>query len=294
MGSAVANATDNGIEARLTRSERLAPAERRVAERLIELGPEGALLSAAALAAQLGTSDATVVRTAKALGYRGLADLRRAMATQGADPPLRERLRRTLEHASPEELLPAAIDRHLGALDALSRDVSPEQFQAAVAVIAECKRVVWRGVGPSAHLASYAEVLSRRIGKPSTALVHTGTSFADELLTLAPGDAIIVFAYGRLQSHVRVLIERAAELKLPVVLVTDTIDRKLDKGVHTTLRCGRGTPGLFASHGVTLVVIEALVLAVAATDRSESDAALTTLNDLRAALAGRRIDVDTP
>ena len=92
MAAAVANATDDGLEARLTRSERIAPAERRVAERLIELGPEGALLSAAALAAQLGTSDATVVRTAKALGYGGLADLRRAMATQGADPPLRERL----------------------------------------------------------------------------------------------------------------------------------------------------------------------------------------------------------
>jgi DNA-binding MurR/RpiR family transcriptional regulator len=261
---------------------------------LIDFGPEGALLSAAALAAQLGTSDATVVRTAKALGYSGLADLRRAMATQATDPPLRERLRRTLEQASPDELLAAAIDRHLGALDALSRDVSPRQFQDAVGVIARCKRVVWRGVGPSAHLASYAEMLSRRIGKPSAALVHTGTSFADELLTIAPDDAIVVFAYGRLQSHVRVLIDRAAELEVPVVLVTDTLGRKLDKGVHTTLRSGRGTPGFVASHGTTLVVIEALVLAVAATNRVGADAALTTLNELRAALAGRRMDVDTP
>src|SRR5438477_9737962 len=81
MDTSVATATD-GLEDRLARSERLAPAERRVAEQLIEFGPEGALLSAAALAAQLGTSDATVVRTAKALGYSGLADHRRAMATQ--------------------------------------------------------------------------------------------------------------------------------------------------------------------------------------------------------------------
>jgi hypothetical protein len=40
------------------------------------------------------------------------------------------------------------------------------------------------------------------------------------------------------------------------------------------------------------VLIEALVLAMAATNRSEADAALTRLNDLRAALAGRRVDVD--
>ena len=37
-----------------------------------------------------------------------------------------------------------------------------------------------------------------------------------------------------------------------------------------------------------------LVLAVAATRPTESQASLTELNALRAALAGRRIDVDTP
>jgi DNA-binding MurR/RpiR family transcriptional regulator len=292
MGPKVATATGD-LETRLARSENLAPAERRVAEGLIEFGPEEALLSAAALAERLGTSDATVVRTAKALGYRGLADLRRAMATRSPEPPLGERLRRTLEQAAPEALLAASIEGQLAALDALSRDVSSQQFQDAVAVLAKCRRIVWRGVGPSAHLASYAELLSQRIGKPSIAMVHTGTSFADELLAVAPDDAIVVFAYGRLQSHVRVLIDRAAELGVPVILVTDARGRT-PKGVHTSLRCGRGTPGLFASHGVTLVVVEALVLAVAATDRAGSDASLATLNELRAELAGRRIDVDTP
>jgi DNA-binding MurR/RpiR family transcriptional regulator len=292
MSTTVASATSE-IEERLARSEKLAPAQRRVAEGLIEFGPEEALLSAAALAERLGTSDATVVRTAKALGYRGLADLRRAMATRTAEPPLGERLSRTLEQAPTEELLAASIGRQLTALDALSRDVSSEQFQDAVAVLANSRRVVWRGVGPSAHLASYAEILSQRIGKPSIALVHTGTSFADELLAVAPGDAVVVFAYGRLQSHVRVLLDRAAAVRAPVILITDTRGR-MPKGVHTMLRAGRGTPGLFASHGVTLVVVEALVLAVAATDRAGSEAALATLNELRAELAGRRIDVDTP
>jgi hypothetical protein len=64
--------------------------------------------------------------------------------------------------------------------------------------------------------------------------------------------------------------------------------------VATTLECGRGAPGLFASHGITLVVIEALVLAIAATHQAESEASLVRLNELRAALAGRRINVDTP
>ena len=63
--------------------------------------------------------------------------------------------------------------------------------------------------------------------------------------------------------------------------------------VNATLQCGRGAPGLFASHATTLVVIEAVVVALAATHQAEAEASLTNLNELRAALVGRRIDVDT-
>ena len=81
---------------------------------------------------------------------------------------------------------------------------------------------------------------------------------------------------------------------MPVVLITDTLARRLEASVDVTLECGRGAPGLFASHATTLVVVEALVLAIAATQQAASEASLAKLNELRAALVGRRIDVDTP
>jgi len=40
-------------------------------------------------------------------------------------------------------------------------------------------------------------------------------------------------------------------------------------------------------------VVETLVLAIAATQQAQSEASLGKLNELRAAVAGRRIDVDT-
>jgi DNA-binding MurR/RpiR family transcriptional regulator len=79
----------------------------------------------------------------------------------------------------------------------------------------------------------------------------------------------------------------------PVVLVTDSGDRKLGDKVDIVLESGRGTPGLFASHGTTLVLIEALILGVAAKREGEADASLATLNVPRASLAGRRLDVDS-
>jgi DNA-binding MurR/RpiR family transcriptional regulator len=292
MADLVANATETFADRVAERGEALAPAERRVAEFLLDLGPEATLLSAASLAEQLGTSDATIVRTAQSLGYRGLAELRRALAAYGESPPIGERLRRTLEQTPDDELFPSTIRNHLAALETLTRNVSAEAFRDAVAILAGRDRVVWRGVGPSAHLAEYGQLMTQRIGKPSSALVHTGTSFADELLTLEPDDSVVLFAYGRLQPHVRVLLEHAETVQAPVVLITDVLGRRLEAGVATTLQCGRGAPGLFASHGITLVVVEALVLAIAASQQAESEASLARLNKLRAALAGRRMDVD--
>jgi DNA-binding MurR/RpiR family transcriptional regulator len=293
--TAVANATDGFGERVAQRTPRLAPAERRVAEQLVALGPPASLLSAAALAERLGTSDATVVRTAKALGYRGLSEMRAALAAYASEPPIDERLRRTLDEMPHGDVLESVVRSHLAGIEAMTRNVASSEFAAAVSVLQKSERVVWRGVGPSAHLARYGQLLTQRIGKPSTALVHTGTSFADELLDIRRGDAIVVFAYGRTQPHVRVLLDHARSLRAPVVLMTDGAPRKVaDRSRTTMLRIGRGTPGLFSSHAVTLVVVEAIVLAIADGQRSQADKTLTKLNELRAELLGRRIDVDTP
>jgi DNA-binding MurR/RpiR family transcriptional regulator len=265
----------------------LAPAERRFAIWLLGAGPEASLLSAAAMADEVGTSDATVVRTAKALGYSGLAELRRALAAQPREPALAERLQRTLDQRPEDELFTTIIANHLSAVDALIRDVSPQQFDNAVALLAGAQRIVWRGVGPSAHLAEYGELLTRRMGKQTIAMTQAGTSFADELLALDTGDTVVLLAYGQPQPHVGVLLRRAAARRVPVVLVTDNPDTGPRPARGTTLLSGRGVPGQFASHGTTLVI------GVAAAQRPQADEALNTLNDLRAALAGRRLDVDT-
>ena len=266
-GYTVAIATDSFAERVAARGADIAPAERRVATGLLELGAEASVLSAAVLAARLGNER----RHHRADG-EGLS------SEPGA--------------GAPRELFSTAIANQLRALEDLTRNVSARQFDAAVEVLTASTRIVWRGIGPSAHLAAYGELLTRRVGKPSRALVNAGTAFADELLTLAAGDAIVVLAYGRPQPHVRVLLDRAATLGLPVVLITDIAGRRLGASVRTTLECGRGAPGCLPATATTLVVLEALVLAVAAGDRAAAEASLDDLNDLRAALAGRRIDVD--
>ena len=244
-----------------------APAERRVAQHLLDAGPEALAVGRGAGGA-LGTSDATVVRTARSLGYGGLAELRRALATRGAhEPRLAERLQRTLTDTSPDALLANGIANLRAGLQTLDERIAPQLFEQAVAVLAAKERVVWRGIGPSACLADYGRLLCERVGMKSASMVHTGTSFADELLGLDEDDAVVMLAYGRPQVHIDVLLDRAEAVGAPVILLTDTINRRLAGRVEVALESGRGIPGLFASHATTLVVVEALVLGIAASNR---------------------------
>src|SRR5690348_10194023 len=76
----------------------LTPAEQRVARLFVERKQDVLLGSAAQIAEMAQSSDATVVRTAKSLGFEGLSALREALLSEltGAASPGR-RLARTLE-----------------------------------------------------------------------------------------------------------------------------------------------------------------------------------------------------
>jgi DNA-binding MurR/RpiR family transcriptional regulator len=275
------------------RAGQLSPAEASVIDFLLSAPPEVVLWSAARLAAELGVSDATVIRAAQALGYAGLAELREALARRPLEPTLTDRLRTTLaDAAGAEPFLEVCVDHQVDALDTMRRNVTAERFERAIELMDAGQRLVWCGIGPSAHLAEYAALLGRRIGRASIAITRTGSEFADDLLSVAAGDVVVILAYGRVHRHVRVLLDRTVELATPVVLVTDVLGRPLGPRVDVVLPCGRGAPGLFASHGTTMVLIESLVLGLARLDPARAQASLDRLNDLRADVEGRRIDVD--
>ncbi len=269
------------------------PIERTVAAFLLAAGPRAGAMSARELAQAVGTSDATVIRTARSLGFDGYRDLRRFMANQAAEVPIEERLRQSLVGVEdPDAELGVTIERQHDALTAMEQRISESEFRAANRIIERASCVWWSGVGPSAFLAGYAAFLFRRLGKDSGSLIHAGFDGADELLNLKRGHAVIVLAYGRLHRHVRVLLERAKRVGADVVFVTDSVSLPADEEVGARLLSGRGPLEKFASHATTIVLIEALALSMAANQPVRAQTSVEQLNVLRSAIAGRPLDVD--
>jgi len=272
----------------------MSPAEQRVV-RFFEANREEVLIaSAAALAAKAETSDATVVRATKALGFSGLEDLRRTLASElrtSLSPA--ERLTRTLGEvgSSLSAAFEMTLDIHLRSLESLRRTITPELFEKAVGGIAAAGRVVVFGIGPSSTIACYLVTQLRRFGLDATSLSNTGLLFADDLGKLREGDLVIMLAYGRVYAELAALLAEIGRRGLPSFLVTDTLAATLRHRVDLILPVARGRADMLSMHTATLGFVEALLVGVAAKRPDETLASLKALNEAREKLVGTSMNL---
>ncbi len=287
----VADTTEAPLADRVAaRLAELSPTERRVASFLAEHPEEVAFISAAEIAAQVGTSDATVVRTVQSLGYAGLPELKRelvnALKTR-ATPALR--LGRSLEQIgdSPMAALDYALSMQLELLEDARRTLRPEAFGRAVEAIRTAQRTHVLGIGPTGSMAHYLAMRLVRFGYRATSITATGLLLADGLLTINRGDAVVVLAYGQVLREIDVTLSRAQHMNAPVVLLTDALGAVLADRVSVTLSASRGAQDMWSSITPTAALIDALLFGIAIADRPRSLATLEVLNDLRTQVTGQ-------
>jgi DNA-binding MurR/RpiR family transcriptional regulator len=274
------------------RLPQMSPAEQRVVRYFRDNREEVLMTSAAVLAAKAETSDATVVRATKALGFKGLDELRRSLADEiRRSPSPAERLTRTLGELDGgiSNAFGLVLDIHLRSLEGVRRAISPTLFETAVGGIAAAKRIVVFGLGPSGAIADYLSIQLGRFGLEAISLKSAGVLFADDLHRLRADDLVIMMAYGRLYAELAALLDEISRRGLRAFLVTDTLAVTLRQRVELVLPVARGRADMLSMHTATLGLIEALLVGVAATRPDETLAALKALNDARERLAGKRL-----
>ena len=277
------------------RIAQLSTAERRVARYFRNNREEVLISSAFSLGAQTATSDATVVRTAKALGYSGLDELRRDLVIHVRhDLSVVGRMTHTLEKLGNDlkNAFDLTLDIHIQSLGNLRRDISPELYSAAIQRILAATQAFIFGIGPSSAIARYFEVQLNRIGISATALTDTGLVLADSMNRMRHGSLLILFAYGHVYREVSALLDHAAKLKIATMLITDSLGEPLRKKVDIILPVARGGTELLSMHTATLGLVEALLAGLAMKTPTTTIASLKALNVLREKLAGQPVNLE--
>jgi DNA-binding MurR/RpiR family transcriptional regulator len=163
----------------------------------------------------------------------------------------------------------------------------PADFARALKVVAGAERVVIQGLGPNAPLGEYFAARLRRMRRPAVAIGARGQALADALIDMRRGDAVIVIAYDRSSAEAELTLERARELKVPSILITDTLGLALAGQFTVALSARRAGGGMFHLSALTVVVLDALLFGLAGQDRAAALSAAEELQQLRARIDER-------
>lgn len=264
----------------------LAPAEQRLARQVAGRKERVILGTAQQIAAWAGTSDATVLRMVRAMGYASLADLREELLadmTETSSPA--SRMAETLAQAGtgPAPALAHVVDQQEAHLRALRDPDLAQAFAAATRHLARARAVHVFGIGPSGLMADYLALQLGRMGRLARAMTASGVALADQLMALRPGDAVVAIAYAPIYREIRAVLARAAALDLPVILISDSLAPLVAGQFACHLEVPRGRAEHLALHSATMVVIEALALSLAGQD---PDGAMVALDDFATLRAG--------
>ncbi|TCM38610.1 RpiR family transcriptional regulator [Kribbella orskensis] len=267
----------------------LTATERRVAEYLSAHPQEAAFSSAEELGRATGTSDASVVRTAKALGFDGLPGLKRSLQghLQSLLTPA-NRLSNSIESVGngPEAVLSATLRDHIERLTQAERTLDTDEFRRAVELVGAARETIICGFAGLEGVSEYIATHLVRIGHRARSASDTGYRLADRLLLIGPEDVVVVLAHNRLVRESRVILDHCTEAGIPVILLTDTLGEALRDEVAVVLSAPMSRPGTFTSQATVLILLEALTIAVAAADRERSLDTTDRMNQLREELIG--------
>lgn len=209
-----------------SRLSELSTAEQAVAAHLAAHPEQVPFETAESIAKRLGISSMTVGRTLKALGYRGLGDVRAEMRTEVPEAAAAPWARRGIPSPVVKDVDRArALRAELEAIESIHAMAQTPMWHAAVGLIASADRVFVTGFQTERGLAmAFADQLAY-VRPDVRHLSVADRAFADMRTEASAKSCLVMLDCRRYSRWFRLLAQKAAQLGIPVVIVTDAYCR---------------------------------------------------------------------
>jgi DNA-binding MurR/RpiR family transcriptional regulator len=261
------------VAERITESgTNLTPAERRVADVVLQRPQLVAFGTVAELASEAGSGAATVVRLAAKLGFDGFTSLQDAVQAELAHRlrPAAERIRQPVAPDVVGRTMATELDNVQSTLEQADR----EAFGRAVAALSSrTARVAVLSGEASAGIAHQAVGELSLLREGVELVVGTEVAVVRAIALLEPGDACLVIDLRRYDRWVLEAARLAGERGVTLIALTDSALSPLALEADASFTVVAASAGPFDSHVATLALLNAMVAAVAdrlrtsATDR---------------------------
>lgn len=245
----------------LARTEELTAADRRLIDVIVADMHLAAFGNAAELAEAAQSSAATVVRSARRLGFAGWTELQEAARQEMRSAPRRATSRIRVGASAPVKAQLVSIADSVGSMATV---LDSETFARSVTLLASAKRTVWIASG---HEASGIRTLFEdrlRAIRPGVRPVSGDRMIAARAaLDIRPRDVLVVMDLARNDAALAELVEVAVAAGASVIGLLDSPAGTLGSQCEIVLPVVGPDVGPFDSYVPMLALVEALAAQVA-------------------------------
>jgi DNA-binding MurR/RpiR family transcriptional regulator len=235
---------------------------RAVAEQLLRNPVRATAWGIEELAAQAGTSTATLSRFARSMGYGGFAELRDAMAQvlQSVLQPM-EKLRDAMQPDAKSSAVSQSLEAGLNNARQAAQDLDLTQLTRISERLVFAETVYVMGFGISAHLAAMLALDLQPFCQQLINVVEFGGTevAAGRLMNIKPDDVLVVMSFPRYARDAIQLTNYARDRGAHVVVLTDSVASPLAALGHEVLLATANHPVISSSSVSAMLLIEALV-----------------------------------
>ena len=247
----------------------LTRSQKKLADFIADSYQEAAFMTASRLARRLNVNEATVIRFAQRLGYRGypqlIRDVQAIVQEELKAPGQPEAL------AAPEEPFLASLSNEVEHLQRAVSHVSPEVARRLMALLRSRRRIYVVGQGESYYLAGLLATGLAGLGMDARVMAGDPQSLALAIADLQETDAFIGLAASRESPELARAIVVAREHGARTLAVTWSPISKPAQAADLALTCP--ADGLFLVPSVAAIAtfLDALVQALASVDRVQAE-----------------------
>ena len=239
----------------------LSKGQKRIARYISEHYAQAASMTAAALGAEVGVSESTVVRFSGELGYSGYPELQAQMCeTVRVSLTSVERIHAANHRMEEGEVLDRILSHDAERIKATLEEIDRDAFRRAVDMILGAKNIYILGMRSSAVLAEfmnyYFELLFDNVR-----LIHPagGSEIFEHLMKMHGDDVFIAISFPRYTTGIVNATEYASKLGAGVIAVTDSASSPIAAHADVTLTAKSDMASFVDSLVAPLSLINALI-----------------------------------
>lgn len=237
----------------------LHPAERRLADFVLDFPGELASYSASELAHLANVSNATVSRFVRRLGYANYEEARRRVRVEKDDGAVL--FLGGVGESDPDRFLADHLEQARLNVQRTFAQISMAEIDALADAVLGARRVFLIGMRAGHVFAAYLRRQMSQIVEDVTLLPLAGETLAESLASIGTKDCVVIFSLRRRPALIETVIAAAIGSGARIALISDeVVERRSDVAWH--LRCHTGSLGPLFDHGAVLATCHLLATRV--------------------------------